>query len=63
MGVEVEESVLMRSLRMKRRDAARRYREQIKKDPVKYYEYKLKDAMRKRRKKLEMLTKSMSMDS
>ena len=33
-------------------EASRAYRERIKQDPVKYHEYKLKDARRKRRKKV-----------
>ena len=32
-------------------EASRAYRERIKQDPLKYHEYKMKDAMRKRRKK------------
>ena len=33
-------------------EASRAYRERIKQDPLKYHEYKMKDAMRKRRKKV-----------
>ncbi|KAL8586343.1 hypothetical protein ACOMHN_022958 [Nucella lapillus] len=36
-------------------EAARRYRQRIRQDPRKYYEYKMKDCMRKRRKRLEQL--------
>ena len=33
-------------------EASRSYRERIKQDPLKYHEYKMKDVMRKRLKKL-----------